>query len=368
MIRLWEDIEHRAIEGADTLESLLEEAIAAQEHRGATAQTSRQGKYFDWLLERAVVNFDAGNLEKAQDDCQWCYDHLDEGTLPQILALVELVQSSEDAARLRTLQIKMFAASRFEPLLRAREEGIVSQQMFDAYLAKLPRSGLLSQATCRLLLTVEDETARLHAVQQLLLRGSADGVEAVLAWVEAARLSDDDAISLLAQKPDFAAEALRCQENRPAADRLLQALSQKVENVVRVGSWLHCSLGWGRVGEIAHRDTGTKVRWCIGGSSSYRLTVILRPDVAPESVTIDLASLTAEFSEALSVRTCAECGQFSTQQEDLMEKHYEVAHRAQGYWEKRYRRDGYAKFRFETLPVRVTSLEFVSAKPGKQLM
>ncbi|MBN1660663.1 MAG: hypothetical protein JXA93_19865, partial [Anaerolineae bacterium] len=258
---------------------------------------------------------------------------------------------------------------RFEPILRAREAGVLPREQFDAYLANLPRSGLVPLSTCRLLLTVDDETARLHAVQQLLMRESPDGVESVLNWVEAATMSDDDAISLLAKNPKFAAEALRAREGRPTADRLLQAFSQKAENVVRVGSWLRCSLGWGRIDGIEHRDSGASVRWCIGGSSPYRLTVTLRPDEHAEIVCIDLLSSTAEFVEPGYVRTCTECEQFSTQDLDLLSKHHLAAHRQGTPQDRKYFRDGFARFRVEeSRSIPLSSFELVSVKPSKQLV
>ncbi|MBN1815574.1 MAG: hypothetical protein JXA14_27320, partial [Anaerolineae bacterium] len=273
----WAGIEARVLEGAEEIENLLQSGLVAEKDRDRASQAGKLKQHFELLLERAVIYADMGDLEKAQADAQWCYENLDVGTVPEILSLVDLVGSTRDTSTMRALQLKMFAASRFEPILRAREAGTLPQEQFDAYLANLPRSGLVPLTTCRLLLTVDDETARLHAVQQLLTRESPDGVEAVLSWVEAATMSDDDAISLLTQKPDFAAEALRAREGRPTADRLLQAFSQKAENVVRVGSWLRCNLGWGRIDGIEHRDSGASVRWCIGGSSPYRLTVTLRP-------------------------------------------------------------------------------------------
>jgi hypothetical protein len=332
------------------------------------ARIEDQGACFDLLLERAVLHYDMGDPEKAQPDLQWCYDHLDDGTIPQVLALVEVVQATGNTATLRALQLKMFAASRFERVLQARRGGELSREHLDAYLDNLPRSGLLPLTTCRQLLSVENETVRLHALQQLLHRDAVDGLETVLDWVEAARLSDADAIAILSLNASFAVDLLRKRTDRPTAQRLLAALSSTVEDVVRVASWLRCNLGWGRVEEIEHLDTGEQVRWCVGGPSRYRLHVVLRPDVQPEMVTINLASSIADFCERGAVRTCAECGCFMTQIGDLMPEHYQAAHPARGYWNRRYRRDEYAKFRFENRPIVISFLELVSQKPTKQLL
>ena len=127
-------------------------------------------------------------------------------------------------------------------------------------------------------------------------------------------------------------------------------------------------LPWSQGARIWNLDSGEQVQWCIGGQSRYRLHAVLRPDVHPEMVTFDLASSTADFCERGAVRTCAECGHFMTRLGDLMPEHYRKAHPARGYWDRRYRRDEYAKFRFEDRPIGILSLEFVSEKPGEQLL
>lgn len=336
--------------------------------RHLDARLQDKGKLFELLLERAVLHHDMGNPTKAQPDYQWCFEHLDDGTVPQILALVELVQAADDAATLRAVQLKMFAASRLEPILQARKRGEISRDHFQAYLGNLPRSGLLPQAACRQLLSVEDETVRLHALQQLIRRGAAEGVETVLSWVEAAMMSDADAIAVLSLNPSFAVERLRERGEGLTAQRLLGGLSQTVEDVARVGQWLRCNLGWGRVERIDHLGTGKQVQWCVAKQSRYRLHVVLRPDVHPETVTIDLASSVAGFAQPGAAHTCAECGQFTTQHIDLLSKHYEVAHRARGYWERRYRRDGYARSHVEDGEIAISGLEFAPGRPAKQLV
>ncbi|HEC33281.1 MAG TPA: hypothetical protein ENI37_01015, partial [Chloroflexi bacterium] len=254
------------------------------------ARLQDRGQCFELLLERAFVCYDAGDPQKARADWQWCFEHLDDGTIPQILALVELVQAAGDPATCRALQLKMFAARRIERLRRAHRQGEVSAEYFQRYLDYLPRSGLLHKATCRQLLSVDDETVRLHAVQQLIRRKDALGVDAVLAWVEAATLSDADAIAILRLNAQFSVDYLEERLDNPVALRLLEVLSLELGDrtpIVRPGTWVYTDAGWGRIERIGD-PTGKPVRQFISGQTEYRLYVTLRPTVDSEPIEVDL--------------------------------------------------------------------------------
>jgi len=331
------------------------------------ARLQEKGECFELLLERAAAYYDLGDPQTAQSDWQWCFEHLDEGTIPQIIALVEMVRASGDQAMLRACQLKMFALGRVERLLHAHRHGEVSSEHFQTYLANLPRSGLLPQATCERLLSVEDERVRFHALQQLIRRGVVLGVDTLLQWVESARLSDADALEILSLNPNLAVERLQAQSDRPAADRLLKGLRQTVEDVVRVGDWVRCNLGWGRVERIEKHDTQVQVNWCVGTQSPFCLIVALRPGLATEMIAIDLTSESADFSGSGQVLTCTECGAFSTQREDLLKRHFEIAHPPRTKREAKLRGKGYAAFRYEReTPIQVHLLEFHSKEPQDQ--
>jgi len=335
------------------------------------ARLQDRGQCFELLLERAFVCYDAGDPQKARADWQWCFEHLDDGTIPQILALVELVQAAGDPATCRALQLKMFAARRIERLRRAHRQGEVSPDHFHRYLANLPRSGLLPKATCKELLLLEDETARLHAVQQLIHRGEVLGVYTVLEWIGGATLSDADAIALLALNPNFAVECLQGRTDDPVTHRLLDGLSRAVaaEEVVRVGDWVHCDVGWGRIERIENPRTHAEVKWIAGKRSIYQLHVALRPGVCadPELITIDLESAAARFSGAGRVLTCTKCGRFSTQRKDDLRQHFEEAHPIRSKREAKYVRNRIT-YRFEEEPISLQLLEFTSEKPRSQLV
>lgn len=289
----------------------------------------QEGTKFETLLERAAVYQDIGAPEKAAPDRKWCYQHLDDGEMPQVLALIDLAQDAEDDSLTRALQLKLFAARRVERLLAMREAGELSQDLFEAYLGHLPRSGMLPLTTCEQLLTVEDETIRLHTVQQLIRRSSLSGPETVIRWVEEAELSDADATALLMLNIEFSAEVLKKRLESPAAMRLLKALAPDLGDktpVVQAGTWIYTDVGWGRIERIENRD-GDKVQQFLSEQNDFRLHVILRPALDAEPVLIDLKRKLITFTEADVIYTCSKCKAFSTQDPHVvMDRHDRIAH------------------------------------------
>jgi len=331
------------------------------------ARLQNEGRCFDILLERAFVCYDAGVPQKARSDWQWCFEHLDEGSIPQILALVGLVQAAGDPATQMALRLKMFAAGRIERLRRARSQGEVSPAHFRRYLVNLPRSSLLPQNTCQQLLLVEDETARLYAVQQLIRRGEVLGLNTVLEWIEGATLSDADAIALLALNPNLAIERLQEGADDLTARRLLDGLNRAVppEEIVRVGEWVHCDVGWGRIERIENPHTHAEIEWIAGKRSHYQLHVTLRPDVSPEPIIIDLASASVRFLEPDRVFACTKCEGFSTQRKDDLRLHFQEAHPTRS---KKEAGHGTIRFRFEDQPISLQLLEVAPEEPHNQLL
>jgi hypothetical protein len=128
------------------------------------ATVQERGECFELLLERAVVRRDIEATQEISVDCQWCFEHLDEGTIPQVIALLELVRSGGNPRMLTAVQLKMFAPPRIKSLLHAHGRGEVASEHYHNYLANLPRSHLLPLDTCILLLEVKVEAARLFAL------------------------------------------------------------------------------------------------------------------------------------------------------------------------------------------------------------
>jgi hypothetical protein len=323
---------------------------------------ARTGPSFELLLERAHVSRDLADPAHAAIDCQWCFERLDEGTAPEIIALVELVRAMGDPETLTALQLKMFAARRLEALLEAFEQGQVSREHVEGYLSNLPRSSLIPKDTCILLLGVSFESARLFAAEQLVRRGEALAVETILQWIEDARLSDADAISLLEVNPNFALEQLEQQAGRRSAARLLEALYHGLDDVIRVGMWVHCDLGWGRVERIENQRTGQQVSRRVVSQGAYTLVVTLRPGEHGETIIVDLPSRTADFQSPGPVYSCGKCRPFFTQRMDIMQRHFESSHRREA------RRGMVICCEVTERPIELTLLDFEEKPPDVPLI
>ena len=316
------------------------------------ARIQKEGPHFELILERAVIRHDAGDTQGAQSDWQWCYEHLDDGTIPQILALVEMVQAAGDQRMLKALQLKMFAVRRIRRLLDVHEKGELAAEDFQTYLANLPRSRLLPFDTCELLLSVEDEKVRLYAVQQLMERNDERGVRAILEWIRAARLSDADAVALLKLNTDLAVDVLREKADDPVALRLREQID--IDVVVQPGNWVHSNAGWGRIDRIEDLEGRTVARF-IPGRNDLRLYVTLRPlkredaksvlfpwtwylpwpqrlrlqeEGDAESVLLDLSEQRITFLKAERVYTCTKCNACSVAQDPylIINQHNRAAH------------------------------------------
>lgn len=319
-----------------------------------------KGLQFELLLERAVLYDDMGDQEKAKEDRQWCFEHLDAASPPHILTLVELASRLGDEATQKALQIKMFSHERVAYLLQAYKLKAISPDEFQSYFAHLPRPSLLPQKTCEYLLEIDDEAIRLQAAEALIQRSNARGIEAVLQWVEEAALSDADAVALLKRNSDLSAAFLQKRADHPLALRLLRTLSQDLGDsspIVQTGTWVFCDAGWGLIKRIETRD-GEPVEQFFRGQSDYRLHVTLRPGVEAEPVVVDLAQKEIRFPKAQDLFTCTKCYCFSTRDCHLIvNEHNRAAHGGIG-----------PSFRPERPPKRILhTLEFRRKAPQNQL-
>jgi hypothetical protein len=280
-------------------------------------------------LERAFIYADKGPAKASNKDIAWCISHLNQGTIPQILALVDLVKESGDQDGDRQLQIEMFAPGQVDRLLQEWKQRDISGEHFRCYLNNLPDSILLPGETSRYLLSVESETVCLRAAEDLIRQKDTRGLEVLLTWVEGGMLSDADAIALLKLAPDFSIDYLEARVENPVVLRLLEALAFDLgarAPVVRPGTWIYTDAGWGRIERIETPD-GQPVEQFMAQENDYRLYVTLRPSLDAESVLVDLTRNLIDFPEAELIHTCAKCKGFSSQNWNLIvERHDCVAH------------------------------------------
>lgn len=325
-----------------------------------------KGEYFELCLERAIVCLDMGKPDWARSSWQWCYEHLDGGTVPQVLTLLDIASAATDAATVKGLQIKMFSAGRMARLLQAREQGEISPEQFQTYMSNLPKPDLLPQQTCEYLLEIGDEVVQLRAAEALIVRANSRGPDAVLRWVEGARLSHADALVLLGRNVDFSIGYLEKRITNPAALALLKLLSQDLGErspIVPVGSWVFCDAGWARVVRIEDR-TGQPIGQFIRGQTEFLLYATLRPSHDKSPIVIDLAKRTISFPTAESLYTCTKCDRFSEQDKHkLLHHHNDEVHRHTG-WKGP---DGAALRPVQANWLKLSSVEYSTRAPRSQL-
>jgi hypothetical protein len=356
-------------QAGQTFDVLLELMFVLEE--GVRRQGSKFKTAFEDLLDLSLPA-EISTSPYAENFRQWCYENLDDGTIPQILALATLVETTKDQNILTPLRLKMFAPLRVKRLLESHERGQITPDQFDIYFTHLPKSALLPESACELLLTVPNERVRLQALQQLIRRKPQVGVETVLAWVNAARLSDDDAVALLWTNPNFTIKYVQAQraastwdpELQRTAQRLLETLKRSAKDAIRVGDWVRCDLGWGRIERIEDPEAGIQVNCCLEKHAAFKLVVTLHPSVEPETVIIDLASASASFAEPGMIMICSECKAFATQTSDLMAQHFKHAHPPRSKREAKNRGKGYARYhQVEDPNVELKTIEFSTQGP-----
>ena len=304
--------------------------------RGGVLPTQRAdaGETFSEKFERALLLQFSGDHDSARADFQWCYEHLTEASLLQILALAQTVNSEPDlAVGLRIKLAKVAHVKRAWEIVRNDE---TMYPLFQRYLALLPKFPV---ETCEFLLTLEHSGWRLRALKALLDYGAASGVETVVRWLQIGQLDVDDAIGLLESflRLEYAAQTkersalLNCKSqaslDHPAVLRVLEQLGRRhpvwlPPVLIRPGDWIHTAAGWGRIEQIenAAGEVQTSFR---PHEARFKLQVALRVQVPAraERVEVNLIESAIYFVAANELYTCIKCRCFVTQRQDNLHEH-----------------------------------------------
>ncbi|MBN1920719.1 MAG: hypothetical protein JW892_05705, partial [Anaerolineae bacterium] len=297
------------------------------------------GQRFAERLERALLLRFSGDEERARADLDWCVQHLDAGTLPQVLTLVEAVDTVPGLAA--GLRIKM---AKLVHVRRAWEEGRNDEAghlLFWRYIGLLPKYPV---DTCEFLLTLSDSTWRLRALRELLVYGTASGVQTVADWLQASQLAEDDAIGMLefflnsggdvqiVPRGVLLSHELGINQNRPAVLRVMERLGRRhpglvSASVIRPGDWIRTAAGWGRIEEI-QTAAGEILPNLQAGIISGKLFIVLRAQIPTraEKVIVDLAAGSMNLLGADKLYTCTKCRCFSTQHEANLHEHNRLTH------------------------------------------
>ncbi|MBN2003263.1 MAG: hypothetical protein JXA21_07900 [Anaerolineae bacterium] len=329
---------------APEIPTSLEEAVSftALLPRDAVFLRRKQldaGETFSDKLERALLFQFSSNHKRARVDLDWCMQHLDESTLPQILTLAQAVNTESDLAMgLRIKLARLAHVKRFWAVSRGDE---TTQRLFRRYLALLPKFPV---ETCEFLITLDDNGWRLKALRELLAYGAESGVRALVRWLQAAQMAEDDAIGLLesffmledntqaSERITLLTCEIRGNLDHPAVLRMMERLGRRHPKLlpavlIRPGDWIRTLAGWGRIEQIQNA-AGEVVPSFRVTTSAVRLLVTLRAEnpTHSEHVEVDLAEGVINFSTADELYTCSKCHRFTTQYQVNLHEHNRLTH------------------------------------------
>jgi len=274
------------------------------------------------VLERACIRRYLDQQEMAHADFQWCIDNLDTVGVELALELKRCVSFYPDLSA--NVSRKLSETTCVIKAIGDYQAERLSEAAYREYLKLLRQSSELSSDAYEVLLNVDDQQLRLYAVQQLLQLGNSSGVRAVLDWVKEEELLDAAALNLLKNNLPLTVTTLKeAFPDRVAIDlweKLRWRYPRQVPTpIVRVGCWVRCVAGWGRIEHIEGPE-GHEIDEFMYKESNYRLHVLLRAHDKhnAERVFVDLDKKTVTFVNKSQVCTCSECKHFSTQHYGLI--------------------------------------------------
>ena len=321
-------------------------------------EAERTGGCFSCRCEQLLIRRLLGDPQAAERDLQWCYEHILEATVEQMMVLTRELGNHPTA---KAIQYKLYSSERMQQMLDGYCSSDISEAALAFYLARMPSMALYSSQKCTILLNVPDDRLRLSAARELIGQSQIVGIEAVLDWAEKGLVSDAAALELLEVNVSFASRYFSACAETNVAGRLWEALArahpdQVAVICVRPGYWVRCQAGWGRINRIEASD-GHEVTLVRRDQieEGYRLHVTLRPGEDAEPVVLDTGLRQVRFLQAPHVYFCTTCSNCAARSDaTLYNRHKRAAHAGSSLG-----------FRKETLPIRqVTPLEFAVGRPA----
>jgi hypothetical protein len=283
-------------------------------------------------FERACVLDSLGQMAERSQEIQWCLTHWQTAKLSILFTLQEWLKDREPASQ-RAARMYMFHSETLNRLFAGR----YSAEFIERYLECLLSVRTINPNSAYLILQHTHSPAVLaRALDELLRAQDARAIEYLIWQMSAGQFSDADAQQILNRYHEFALEALSHLPATAIRDRLLLYLVKdqpQPERVVLKGYWIHCDAGWGRIEEIRESETGVTREFFVPECEQPYLVVTLRPEIAPETVHLDLAQKRLSFPQAPEAYLCTNesCEHFiSTDRERVLRGHNRAAHQGIG--------------------------------------
>lgn len=293
----------------------------------------REAHNFTARLERACLLDEIGPPDTALRDLEWCIDHLKFGEISQINALHQYLKDGQRHSLRHRLKVNMFAPAHLRRALNILEQDSSQRLVVEEYLEHSPEPQLLSAESAILLLQRKRSSYKLYAIQALMHADDPRAVKHLVDLVSDKKVSDRDALSLLALNGTLAISELSNRASEPIPLRLLEGLIPFLGDrvpFIKTGAWIRTDAGWGKILAIRESPQGERLNHYVHGQEQPILDVVLREGETGEHVRIDLRKGSLEFIEGEVIWICGKCRAFCTLDEEaLYDRHNRYAHDGQ---------------------------------------
>lgn len=284
-------------------------------------QNATPGRRFALHFEKLCIYYSDNRHSEAQEESKWCLAHWGKANLFHLEALARWL-GEYDKDNQPAFLMHLFREESLEQL----EKGHFSPEFKQRYLENLLHAHTLKPESARRILTMAHNPAVILRALQLLMKSSQDEEACRIFWdfLAQGRFSEADAVALLKDHANFVRRLL--QAGTPASlirARLLRELSRHLdlpEYIVKVGYFVLCDAGWGKILEIRG---GKQENLFISDEEAPTLLIELL-HWSGQKAELDLSRRQIRLLERNGVNRCA-CGHFAAlggeQTRTVWEKH-----------------------------------------------
>lgn len=271
-------------------------------------------------FEKLCIHQSQKREQEKQTEIQWCLSHWREASLLHLEALARWLKQYDSQENHRAFLVYLFR----EEMLKKLEEERHPPQFVQRYLDQIADARTIRPESVRRVLNLAREPQVILRGLQFLLQSDAEESRRVFwEFLEGGRFSESDAAALLKNTPDFARHLLKDTPVSPLRSRLLRELGRHMdlpEYLVKIGYYVLCDVGWGKLLEIRGAEC-----------ENFFLTEQEQPTLVVEllhlpgqKAEIDLAARRISLPGRSGINRCA-CGRFSAlggrEMEALWQKH-----------------------------------------------
>lgn len=201
-------------------------------------------------FEKLCIHHTENNTGAMQQEIRWSLSHWREASLSHLETLARWLGEYNFPEDQLAFLMQMFR----EEILKQLEEERYPPEFVQKYLGNIANLRTIRPESIRRVLNLaRDPVVILYALKSLL---KSDAKEAHHTFWEAlaeGRFSETDAAALLEDSPDFARHLLKDTPASPLRSRLLRELGHYLdlpEYLVKIGYYVLCDAGWGKLLEI----------------------------------------------------------------------------------------------------------------------